>query len=241
MPQRISPSKLAAEFLVIFASVVLALLADDWRADRLLLAEQRSALESMLGDLEEDQVDLERLAGRLNDFEQGAIPAMQGMSGDEDLDEEVWLEDFARARRHFLYRPIYPTYLGLRQSGRLNLIRDQALREWIIEYHEDLIGYLTELHQSYATQHDQLMDSLTPHFAAVFDEERGRWTSQLVGTSEALRSDQEVRARLGLYATSVTWLQQRINELFIPHNLRLREAIQASLDGKPLPARIPRK
>ena len=79
MPQRISASKLAAEFVVIFVSVILALLADDWRANRLLIAEERNALEAMMRDLAEDETDLNRLSGRLDGFEENAQFAVAGM------------------------------------------------------------------------------------------------------------------------------------------------------------------
>ena len=241
MPQRISPSKLAAEFVVIFVSVILALLADDWRANRLLLAEERNVLEGMMRDLAEDETDLNRLAGRLEGFEENAQFAVAGMLDGEDFDEATWLPAFQGATGHFLYRPVYPTYTGLRQSGRLSLIRDEALREWIVEYHGDLIGYLVELRDSYDERHEAVLETMVPYFVIRFDQEDARWRSQLVAPVTELAHNQAVQFRLGQYARSVAWLHQRIDELFVPHNQRLREAIQAYLDGEPLPARIPRE
>lgn len=241
MPQRISSSKLAAEFLVIFVSVILALLADDWRTKQLLIAEERLSLEAMLRDLAEDETDLERLAGRLQEYEEGAITTLNTWAHDEVPATDEWLRQFDQASGHYLYRSVYPTYAGLKQSGRLNLIRDPDLRDWIIEFHGDLNGYLSELHQNFDDHHEALTEATTPYFAATFDTERSQWRSQLITPLETLQADTSVRARLSNYTRSVAWLHMRIDELFIPHNQRLRVAIQAYLDGRPLPARIPRE
>lgn len=241
MPQRISTSKLAAEFLVIFVSVVLALLADDWRTKQLLIAEERLSLEAMLRDLSEAETDQRRLTGRLQEFEDGAIATLNSWAQAELPATEEWLDQFRQAQGHYHYRNVSPTYLGLQQSGRLNLIRNPDLRDWIIELHGDLNGYLSDLYSTYDERHEALMEATTPYFAATFDSEQQRWDSQLITPLEELQADATVRTRLGNYVRTVAWLHIRIDEVLIPHNQRLRVAIQAYLDGRPMPARIPRE
>lgn len=109
MPQRISPSKLAAEFLVIFVSVILALLADDWRANHLLIKEERRVLETMVKDLQADMVNLTFFGRELADIEESTTLALEALLAEDAPDHETFASRAMRGTTLWLYRPTYPT------------------------------------------------------------------------------------------------------------------------------------
>lgn len=235
MPQRISTSKLAAEFLVIFVSVILALLADDWREKQLLIKEERIVLESMLVDLEEDQRAMLFFAGKLDEIRANTALALAGLTAEQAPDPESWADQMLEGSTLWLYRPTYPTYQGLIQSGRLNLIRDPELRERLVEYHDNTVDYLFDLRMNAKHTQQALRDAMNPYFIwQPADEDR--WRASLYAPIEELRADAELRGNLGRHGRSMSWLRQRITDLFEPHNVETAEAIRAYLAGSELPA-----
>lgn len=234
MPQRISTSKLAAEFFVIFVSVILALLADDWREKQLLIKEERLVLESMLVDLEEDQRAMLVFAEKLEEIRASAALALAGLMADEAPPLEPWTDQMLEGSTLWLYRPTYPTYRGLIQSGRLNLIRDPELRERLVEYHDDSVEYLFDLRMNAEHSQRALREAMNPYFIwQPADDDR--WRAALHAPIEELRSDSDLQGYLGRHGRTVSWLHLRILDLFEPHNIETEESIRAYLDGRELP------
>lgn len=191
-----------AEFLVIFVSVVLALVADDWRDARTERREAESALRLVVRDLRSDSSGLEVFRRHLQAQDSAAQRFEElldvGGPGDE-LDQAA-----AVALNEWNYRLANNAYEGLRQSGRLDLIPDTALRNAVISYHDEDQPYLAD------PQH---------------------WTLVRVSSLAEIRADREFLGALGSLTSSRRWLDYRIGQIFLPENERLKEEIQAYLHG----------
>lgn len=135
--------RLTAEFLVIFAGVVLGLLADDWRQDREDRDRERIALAEILADLEQDSVTLAAMGRRAEAWNEAGLWVTRNQGASINPDSAV-----ARIRpvfRFTVFRPQRAAFVGLRDSAELDLIRSRELRRLIVEYYESTQPYIEAL------------------------------------------------------------------------------------------------
>lgn len=219
--------RLAAEFAVIFASVVLALIADDWRSGQAERAEEKRVLHLIARDLDEDAANLLYYSGRLEAQEQGAREFFrrleQGGGGDS------LMSALNAALEMWNYRPTFPAYRGLMQSGRLHLIRDDVLRDTILAHFDETVPYLDDLRARISNRHERALELLQRHIAPV-PSERAMWPYQLVSSREALAADTEALSALAHAAQARAWLRFRIGEIFVPAHQELEGAVRGYLE-----------
>lgn len=220
---------LATESLVIFLSIVLALLADDWRESRDLRARERVALELIAHDLEAEARELATYRDRLAREEEAAARFITfAAAGAAPVDSLVSAVQGALIT--YNYRPSHPSYRGVAQSGQLALIRDPGLRDAIVAYHDDRVAYLEDLQRNVTTLSDRSTALLQRHVTRRRGEDGG-WFFGLVGSPVAVGGDVEALSALGHAAAARRWLRLRIDEVFVPENEALRAAVAAYLAG----------
>ena len=137
--------KPVAEFLAIFAGVSLSLLADDWRDRRVDARAELAALHLIAEDLVRDSTEIEHALRPATLYQ---APALWAIAHWDDPDLDV--EDFARRLFPLSdfnpYRPQSAAYSGLKESGRLDLIRNDTLRTALVEYFDyvqtQLVAYI---------------------------------------------------------------------------------------------------
>ena len=128
--------RLVAEFGVIFLGVTVGLLADDWRQSREDRADERSALEEMLADLEADAEGISAFAGEMRDDDINAFWIRMRL-GRADVSVDRAATAIRRIFNNYTYSPPRATYAGLRSTGRLVLIQDDAIRRRVTRYYEE--------------------------------------------------------------------------------------------------------
>lgn len=128
--------RLLAEFLAIFAGVVLGLLADDWRQARVDRADGADALRLIAADLASDSAEL---AGRL-DAVRADVEAASWLTRSWDR-ADAPADSTERALNRFYltayYQPSNATYESLKSGDRLHIIRDDGLRSRIVHYFQN--------------------------------------------------------------------------------------------------------
>lgn len=131
--------RLFAEFLIVFLSIILAFIAEDWRQSRNDKAEETRVLRLMLRDLQDDQDDLQTFRDRLLIFEAAGVDAFDLLNS-RNVHPDTLAVVLRRATGGYSYRPSFPAYAGMVQSSRLGLIQDDELRDMIITYHDETVG-----------------------------------------------------------------------------------------------------
>jgi hypothetical protein len=216
----------ATEFLVIFASIVLALLADDWREARNERNAEQRALQLILRDLRTDSADLLTYRGKLAEQELHAARLFSLLESGPPFDSLA--TEVGPALSIWNYRPALSAYRGLAQAGRLTVIHDETLRDRVVSYHDDTIAYLDDLRES--------VNNRSAHVIALFEAHAGRrpaadgsWSWTVAGSADGLRRDVQALSALGNAAATRRLLRARIDDLFMKENTELRRAIEAYL------------
>ena len=115
-------SRLHLEFSLVFASVILALLADEWRSDCADAAAERRALALVVRDLDADAEDLRFFRAALIAQQDAAIRFIS--KAQDGTQEDSLPSDAEDALRALYYRPNHPTYQGLVREGlKARLVR----------------------------------------------------------------------------------------------------------------------
>lgn len=144
-----------------FLGVWLSLGAEDWRQDRIELAAESESLRRLVRDLGRDVEDMSLNLQRASESQAGAreiVAASQGYGGREDLGTA--LGEFQKCS--FL-NDNTSEYTALKSSGRLNQLRNPALRQQVVEYYEGA-DYLAWLH---ARDCERVESALTRAASAV--------------------------------------------------------------------------
>lgn len=221
--------RLIAESVVIFASIVLALIADDWRTARDERVAETEALEAIARDLASDAEDQRVFATRLGDQVTANQRLVQFLENGAPADSV--LRELSDALNVWNYRPSYPTYRSLVGSGGFGLIQDPDVRDAIVDYHEEMIAYLDDLRATMRETADRASLAVEPFI------QRARANSpswEITGLHELgrLNSDREVIGSLVSAAAARDWLRIRIEDLFLPENARLHQVILTYLGDR---------
>ena len=218
--------RLSAEALVIFFSVVLALLADDWRTARDDHAAEREYLASIVRDLELDSRALSQLDDRLG--KQVAANAALLKFVEQGAGEDSVRSVIDDALQVFNYRPNYPTYQSLVGSGDLKLVDSPDLRDQITLYHEGWSAYLNTLLNGVSNRADEVSQLLRPYVRRR-EVAPGVWQIVHVDSLDDLAKQAAVLNAVADCAGLRSLLRSRVQELFLAENAKLREAIEAYL------------
>lgn len=140
--------RLLAEFGVIFLGITLSLMADDWRQSRIDREAERHSLQEVLADLTADSANLDDLRRHMARHDRDAAWLYSrlgevGVNADSAVVQIRSLHDAPR------YQARSAAYVGIRSTGQLGLIRDDALRREIVEYYEEWQPYILGLHETY--------------------------------------------------------------------------------------------
>ncbi len=137
--------RILAEFLAIFAGVVLGLLADDWREARQDRERESFALQEILADLKGDSAELASFDRQARDWNSAGLWVAKHRGVSVPADSVV--NAIRPVYFTYVYRPQHAAYVGLRDAGELDLIRDRALRRQLVDYFETQQPYAESLYQ----------------------------------------------------------------------------------------------
>ena len=220
--------RLFAEFLVVFLSITLAFVAEDWRQARNDRQEESEALVMMLRDLQDDQKDLALFKTQLEEDETGGARVFELLSTNANPDS--LLRAVRTALSSWGYRFSFPTYEGLVQTGKLDLIKDADLRDAIITYHDETLGYLEILVSHYKERNRVAENNFHKHIWRQRSADGWR-NAEFVSSVSALKADTQALGSLSRYSTNCWFLGLRIESLFLPRSIELEEKIKSYLEN----------
>lgn len=229
---------LGTEFLVVFLSVVLALVANDWRQSQIDHRSERQALTLMLRELHQDSAELSYYRSRL--LRQDSAAAWLVTHVDRsDVPADSVRRAAVRATTYFNYRPTFPTYDGLKSSGRLTLIRETRLHDAVVSFFGGTVPYLDDLRQKVKTRSLETARAQLAHFMPRPAPGSGAFTvsSDTPGWAEweqttplaAIRADHQYLGDVASLGVSAAWLAHRIDQVFLPASGKLQALIRRDL------------
>lgn len=199
---------MGAEFVLVFFSVVLAFVADDWRTSRDETRAAEASLQLVLRDLGQDLTGLERLRDALVAQDAAALRLLSAV--ESDAPREQLAEAADRAFSQMVFRPSYAAYQGLQQTGRLWLLPDPELRDALVSHYDETLIYLERLR----TQEEDAALR-----AVELGERHFRWipvdppkVNAIVATSSAaeIRRDKDFLGALAYLGGRRRWLGYRV-------------------------------
>ena len=144
---KINYQQLAAEFVIVFIGVAVALAADEWRQNLQDQGMEKTYLARVLEDLKVGENQLSIQKSRIDIVIESAVSLSDALSGDAPpISDSEMVEQFIQsARTGFAQSGLEhdSTYKELNSSGRLNLIRDSLLRQELTDYYR-MIDILIE-------------------------------------------------------------------------------------------------
>lgn len=217
------------DFLIVFASVVLALLANDWRENRNLHQQELDVLAQLATELEADADNLEFYFEKLQEQEEGTARFITDLR--EDAPEDSLVRSVRLARAIWNYKPTFPTYQGLSRSGDLNLISDNELRSAIIKYHDDDVDLLNDYLRGLEVESDKLNEHVARYFAYLPSDSL-TWDFVFHGSRQALKNDTAFQVSLGLLMARRSNMKRTVSNWFLPDSRALSERIKAYLESQ---------
>ncbi len=223
------------EFAVIFASIVLALLADDWRERRSELQEGLDALELILADLESEARGFENFQERLVEQAESAADLVSMLENDGSPDEIT--PAFTGVVLYFNFEVGSAAYRGLASSGGLRLIQNDTVRAALTSYYDGAIPYMDGLRLAMERDAELVASRGLRYFVRApprdpdgrFDS-GGWWTFRLDAPVTQVQADREFVSAVGAAGASADFLAYRIGDRFMAQNERARNAVAGYLE-----------
>lgn len=211
MSKRINYRNLAAEFIIVFVGVVVALAADSWREDFGERRLEKDYLDRLETELEVGKLQLEGIFDRFDTaFYSSEIVIEELESTSSSNNNALLIEHFTKATRTggpgggVSHSAIYTELIS---TGRLNLISDTELRTALTNYYRELdilsLEFGTLPSEPWARYRE-----LTGHEAGYYlgrgefpeGEAANRLISELRDGKLSVRQFRILRTRLGLLA-----------------------------------------
>ena len=136
-------ARLFGQFVVITSGVALGLFADDWRQTRDDMARQEAFLAAMHVDLIADSGEIAAQA-RISERWDRAAQWLDQSRHRTRVPADSLRDALAAFGIIAFYQPVSSAYVGLRDAGQLPLIRDNELRDAIVEYYEVVQPYMSQ-------------------------------------------------------------------------------------------------
>ena len=159
--------RIAAEFIAILAGVTLALLADDWRDFRRDRTDERLALQEILADLEADSVELAAQFKRQQQANAAVLWTLRNVERDPPAD--TLLSGMTPLFYYTSYEAVSSGYRGLRDSGRLPLIRTVEIRRKVVDYYEVTQPYMKSFYDDFLAQYTEFKGTTAPYIRLIPD------------------------------------------------------------------------
>ena len=229
--KRIPWARVAAEFIAILAGVTLAFLADDWREFRWERVDERLALQELLADLEADSL---RLSAQLQSHRQVDAAVLWALGHIEhELPPDTVLSRLRPLFYYTSYVPVSPAYRGLRDSGKLPIIRNATLRREVVEYYEVTQPNMKSFFDRYLVGYDKFKETTAPYIRLIPDSGavtfRGSFRSEMVRPWREMREDHDFLYRTENLGGIVSTFALRI-EPALTRNSEIRRHIREVLE-----------
>ena len=227
--------RLLGEFTVIFVSIVLALVADDWRESRSEREEGLDALELILADLESDARGYQHFQERLGEQAQSAADLLQHAEHGSAPGEIV--ASYGGVVLYYNFEVGAAAYRGLAGSGGLRLIASDTVVAALASYYDGSVAYMEGLRLTMERDADAVALAGQRHFLRLpvrdeegnFAVERG-WGFRLASTPAEIQADRAFLSSVGAAGASANWLALRIGDLMLERNAATTRYVREYLE-----------
>jgi len=132
------------EILLVMFGILLALYISNWNEARKDRVEEKKILTQIVKDLEQDLVSFNREYTKKNEFLRDCLSGQQQYVAYDSLNNYL--------NNYFAFFKTNASYIGLKDGGRLSLIKEEILKTKLITYYEkqyDILLAFAAFHKSY--------------------------------------------------------------------------------------------
>lgn len=192
-------------------------------------ADERTALQMILADLQTDSVELTAVLNRGHTAERAVLWTLRNM----DMPQDSILAGLTPLFYYTSYQQVQAGYRNLLNAGRLTVIGDAELRQALVDYYEVTMPYMWEFYAMYMEVYREFKESTAPY---IFGEAQPdgdvlvrSFRMEWVRPWSEMRSDPLFRYKLTEIGAAGSQFAVRL-EPALERNAELRAAIQAELD-----------
>jgi hypothetical protein len=150
------------EILLVMLGILLALYVSNWNEERKNKQEEEQILTRIVKDLEQDLISFNRDYTKKNEYLNNCLSGQY---------QSIEYDSLAKyLNNYFAFFKTNASYIGLKDGGRLSLIKDETLKTKLITYYErqyDILLAFAAYHKSY--HNEQIIPVL---LSVPRDEER---------------------------------------------------------------------
>jgi hypothetical protein len=216
------------EFVVVLVGLTLALFFVDWREDR---SDESVALQEILADLEADSVELAIQFRNSRRSEEAVLWVLRNR--DSELPGDSIFTRTQILNYGTSYELVNAGYHGLRETGRLGIIRDWELRRQLVYYFEVTQPYMMWFHESYMKAYWEFGAAQAPYVRIVPDETgdvlNQGFSFQYVRPWREANADHVYIRSIELMGTTASQFGIRL-ETTLASNAELRAALRDALE-----------
>ena len=164
--KRITSARVGTQFVLVLMAVVFLVGFIQVSGDR---ADERTALQMILADLETDSVELTAQLNRGHRTERGAMWILRNIDRDVPVDSVIG--GLTPLFYYTAYEQVQAGYLNLLYAGRLTVISDPELRQGVVDYFERTHPYMWQFYALYMDIYKEFKETTAPYMRFVPEPE----------------------------------------------------------------------
>jgi hypothetical protein len=191
-------------------------------------ADERTALQMILADLETDSVEMTGVRNRGRSTDERVLWILQNLDAPQDSVRPRIINLFY----YFSYQQARAGYENLLNAGRLTVISNPELRQRLVRYYELTHPYVWEFYDMYMNTYEEFKVTTAPFIGFGADPEgetyRTSYRVEWVRPWSEMKSDADFRFQLAEMGGVGAQFSYRMDGV-LARNGELRAAIQAEL------------
>jgi hypothetical protein len=154
------------QFFLVLVAVVVVLGFVQATGDR---ADERTALQMILADLETDSVELTAQLNRGHTTERAVLWILRNLDREPPVDSVI--RGLSPLYYYTAYEQVRAGYLNLLYAGRLTVIRNPELRQGVVAYFERTHPYMWQFYAMYMDIYREFKETTAPYIRFVPEPE----------------------------------------------------------------------
>ncbi|MBT8396683.1 MAG: hypothetical protein HKO65_16455 [Gemmatimonadetes bacterium] len=226
MPEQSTSSFLKGfSFVMVMLAVVLVVGFVQVSVDQ---ADERTALQMILADLETDSVEMTAVRNRGQATDERVLWILRNMDAPQDSIRPRLMNLFY----YTSYQQVRTGYDNLLNAGRLTVITHPELRQELVRYYEVTHPYMWEFYEMYMTVYREFKETTAPYLFMGAEREgealRTSYTMEWVRPWSEMKSDPHFRYKLSEIGVGGSQFAFRLDSV-LETNAELRATIQAEM------------
>ncbi|MGD2120709.1 MAG: hypothetical protein PVJ76_03150 [Gemmatimonadota bacterium] len=191
-------------------------------------ADERTALQMILTDLETDSVEMAAMLNRGHTAERAVMWILRN----QDMPQDSIMSGLTPLFYYTSYQQVRAGYDNLLNAGRLTVISSSELRQELVRYYEVTHPYMREFYDGYMKTYGEFKETTAPYIFTEVEPEgetfRTSFRMEWVRPWSEMKSDPHFRYKLMEIGASGSQFAFRL-EPVLERNAELRAAIRGEL------------